>query len=552
MLTHLHINNFTLVDSLDIELHEGLTTLTGETGAGKSILLDALALTLGDRTDSDKVRAGKDRADIHASFDLSNLKHAQKWLKENDLGSESECILRRVITKEGRSRAYINGQTVPLNQLRTLGEMLIDIHSQHEHQSLLKTNTHRRILDEYAGLENLAKQVKQLHREWSAVTDKLLHAQNRNEESDARYQLLSYQVDELNQMELEENELEQLEAEQRILANAGSAIQNCQHALTICNDEESGILEQLHKALHLINDIPEPSENLKNVESLLNSALISIEEAESDLSHHINNFEADPERLGTVEQRLSDIYNVARKHKVAPEELVSLHTSLSEELDSLQTSDELIESLEAEQKALQNQYQEKADSLTQKRSRAAKKLAKQVNSNLAQLAMAHASLAIELIHSDTPTLYGNESVEFRISTQPGQPAKPLHKIASGGELSRVSLAIQVVAAQNSATPTLVFDEVDVGIGGTVGDVVGKMLRELGASGQVLCVTHLAQVASKAHTHLRVEKTLTKSSASSSLHQLDKEEKVEEIARMMGGMVDSIQSLAHAREILNAA
>lgn len=559
MLTHLHITNFTLVESLDIEMHRGLTALTGETGAGKSILLDALALALGDRADADKVRTGADKAEIHASFDISSLPHAQKWLKSHDLGPECDendevdCILRRIVTKEGRSRAYINGQTVTLSQLRGLGEMLIDIHNQHEHQSLLKTATHQRLLDEFAGAQPLAKTVKSHFKTWQQLQDRLQQAQHQSDETDARFQLLSYQVNELDQLGLERGELAALEKEQQQLASGEQSIQNCQHIVDLCSADEGGIITQLNRSLQLLSDIPGETETLTNVAALLNSALISMDEAQSDLHHHIDSFEADPQRLHEVEQRLSEVYTIARKHKIAPEELVQHHEQLTSELALLAPSDALLENLERELEQACEIYRANADKLAAKREKAAKKLAKEVNAQFKQLAMAHATLEIALNRqTDSPSKNGHEQIEFLISTQPDQPAKPLHKVASGGELSRVSLAIQVITAQTSTIPTLVFDEVDVGIGGTTGDVVGKMLRELGARGQVFCVTHLAQVASKAHTHLRVEKTISKTKASSTLTELTGEARVEEIARMMGGTIDSKRSLEHAREIIKAA
>ena len=551
MLSHLHISNFTLVDSLDIELNQGLTALTGETGAGKSILLGALALTLGDRADADKVRAGADRADIHASFDISNLPYARKWLKEHDLGEEQECILRRVVTKEGRSRAYINGKTVPLNQLRHLGEILIDIHSQHEHQSLLKPSTHRRLLDDFAGTQSLSKRVKECFFHWKKINDELTNVQEISSESDARFQLLSYQVTELDQLDLEETELEALEKEQKELSNSELATNNCEQAIDLCSNESTGIGAQLHHAVTLLNQLKSDNPTILNAESLLNTAIISIDEAKNDLSHFVDNFNADPQRLFEVENRLSDIYSIARKHKIPTEELFTFHHQLKEELSTLSSSDEKIAELEQAAKEAEQKYQKEAENLSSKRRRAAKKLSKAVNDKLTLLAMGHAVFTVEVTSDNHhPTANGNDTTEFLISTQPDQPPKPLQKVASGGELSRISLAIQVITAQTSTIPTLVFDEVDVGIGGTTGDVVGKMLRELGSDGQVFCVTHLPQVASKAHCHLKVEKTINKKQANSELVKLEGEAKVEEIARMMGGTIDSEQSLAHAREILD--
>ncbi|VUD41153.1 DNA repair protein RecN [Thalassocella blandensis] len=555
MLIHLQINDFTLVDHLDIELEQGLTTITGETGAGKSIMLDALGLALGDRGDPDKIRTGCDKTEIQASFDISELPHVQLWLQKHDLNPEdeelqSECILRRIVTKEGRSRSYINGRTVPLQQLRSLGDLLIDIHNQHEHQSLLKLSTHRRLLDEFAGQQELAHKVKTAHTQWSAEKEKLDALRNLGDELNARFQLLSYQVGELEQLDLKPDELELLESEQRMLSNADAIHSNCQQLIAVCDTDEEGLKDRIQQAMRVLGNIDEMPPQLNEVSNLLQSALINIEEAQRDVERYLDGSEQDPARLGEIEERLSAIYDIARKHRTTPENLVTLHNELAEELSQLQSGDEQIEQLEKALEQSFSAYQQLALQLSEKRTKSAKTLSNKVNKHLSELAMAHANLTVDLCSLDAPSKHGNEKVEFLISTAPGQPAKALNKVASGGELSRVSLAIQVVTAATSKIPTLVFDEVDVGVGGTTGDVVGRMLRELGEKGQVFCVTHLAQVASKAHHHFQVEKTVSKKhGASSSLLILEGEDKIMEIARMMGGAIDSVQSIAHAKEML---
>ncbi len=556
MLTHLHIKNFTLVDQLDIELHEGLTTITGETGAGKSMILDALGVTLGERTDASKVKAGAERAEIHASFDISKLDFVQKWLQDNDLRPDDaidECILRRVITAEGRSRAYINGQTVTLQQLKALGENLIDIHNQHEHQSLLSPNTHRRLLDDFAGVQTLAHSVKTTYLEWQSIADKLEHVQTEGAEMNARFQLLSYQVDELEQLDLQAGELEQLEREQRLLGNVEKTQENCQNVIDICGNDGVGLRDRINQAIRLIQELPEKPQSLVEVEQLLENAGINISEAQSDLEHFADNCEHNPARLVEVDARLNSIYEIARKHHVSPENLVEQHQKLAAELTTLVSGDEMTESLTEALEEKHTNYKKLANKLSTQRGKAAKKLSSAVNQKLNQLAMERANLDIQLTPGNgTPTRHGNERVEFLISTNPGLPAQALQRVASGGELSRISLAIQVVTAATSTIPTLVFDEVDVGIGGTTGDVVGLMLSELGTKGQIFCVTHLAQVASKAHHHLRAEKQVTKKGASSTLTTVEGEEKVIEIARMMGGLIDSKQSLDHAKQMLETA
>ena len=554
MLANLHINNFTLVDNLDIEFHAGFTALTGETGAGKSILLDALAMVLGARSDADKVRAGKDKAEIAAEFDLSNTPEAKSWLERNDLHSDDECILRRVVTKEGRSRAYINGKSATLGQIRELGEILVNIHGQHEHQSLLKASNHSRILDNFSNSQTLVKEVKEKFKNWRKIKEQLDDVKTLGDENDARFQLLSYQVNELNQLDLQEGELAQLEQEQRALSTVEQSLFNVQQTLTLINSEESGVHEQLSSGIQLISDIQGNSAALDNAFTLLQSAMISLEESRSDLDYFLSTSETDPEKLGEIELRLNQIYQVAAKHKVKPQEIPRLHQKLAEELSNLAPNDQTIAELTLSLKKASDDYFAVAKKLSSKRKSAATKLTKLVNKKLSQLALSHAKFEVSLAPEapEAPSKTGLECIEFLIATQPGQMAKPIIKIASGGELSRISLAIQVVIGETSATPTLVFDEVDAGIGGTTGDVVGKMLQEIGEQNQVFCVTHLAQVASKSDSHFLVEKTLSRSGAASSLKALTANERISEIARMMGGAIDSKQSLAHAREMLEAA
>lgn len=553
MLTHLNIQNFTLVDRLDLDIKPGMTVITGETGAGKSIVLDALALTLGDRAEADRVRTGASRADITATFDTSAIPSAQEWLLNMDLqqpDNPQECLLRRLINNEGKSKSYINGQPVTLQQLRILGEMLIDIHSQHEHQSLLIKDTHRRLIDEFAGQTDLAKQVRLAFREWQSRLEHFIHLRDNAADVNARFQLLSYQFNELEQLGLQPGEQAKLEAEQRSLANAEEILHGSQQLAAFCGDDEQGLSVNLHRALHILRNLPEKSAALQTAEELLTSAQIQVEEAQHEIDRHIDSFNLDPARLTVVEDRLSAIYDLARKHRIQPEELPAFIEKLSAELEQLQGGDGKLDQLAQQVAQAEKAYRQLAEQLSAKRSKAGTSLAKQVNEQLKLLAMTNANLSVSLLPlTDKPGPNGLEDVEFLISTNPGQAPRPLAKIASGGELSRISLAIQVITAKTSATPTLVFDEVDVGIGGATGDVVGQLLRQLGERGQVICVTHLAQVASKGHQHLQVVKTASKKSAESTLVELSGESKVEEIARMLGGLKITDQSLAHAREML---
>lgn len=552
MLTHLSVSNFTLVETLELEIAPGMTAITGETGAGKSILLDALGLALGDRADPDRVRTGAERADIHASFDISTIPAAHEWLVEHDLKIDDECLLRRTVTSEGRSRAYINGHPATLQQLKGLGERLLDIHSQHAHQSLLKKDNHRRLLDEFGQLQELALQVGQAHNQWLQLQQQFTLLRDNSEEMSARFQLLSYQVEELDMLDLSEGEITELESEQKRLANADTILRNSQQLAELCTDEQYGLLEAFNKALHLLSEMPEKTGHLLETEQLLMSAQIQAQEAQRELDSHIDGFELDPERLQTVEERLSSCYEIARKHRVQPEELLELHQTLSEELQQLSGGDAKLEELEQQVNDALASYHQLAAKLSKQRHKAAKQLSREINEQLQALAMKNALLEVAC-NTDTErtSSHGLDDIEFLISTNPGQPPRPLAKVASGGELSRVSLAIQVITARSSTIPTLVFDEVDVGIGGATGDVVGQLLRQLGDQGQVICVTHLAQVASKAHQHLQVSKASNKKSTQSTLVPLVGDSRIEEIARMMGGTKITEQSLAHAREMAEA-
>ena len=553
MLQQLTINNYAIVDSLEIELETGMTVITGETGAGKSIMLDALGLALGDRADRDVIRGGAERADITACFTLSRKADVNDWLQANDFDSEEDqCFLRRVISRDGRSRAYINGQPTTLNNLRDLGEMLIDIHSQHEHQSLLKTATHQRLLDDYCGLQKQAQEVRSLAGKWRRLNDELAQIRSRAEESNAQYQLLSYQVKELEELALEAGELEALEEEHKKLSHGEESAVVNQQVLDLCAENDEFNLEQaLNKAIALLQDIPYASKQTEEAGSLLNTALIQVEEASIALKHAIDQFEVDPQRLEEIDQRLGLIHKLARKHHVPANELPELFLKLSEDLSGLSEADVQIELMEEELARLLKQYAETASSLSQAREKGAKKLAKEINSQLGKLGMESASLSVALTRfsDNTPRTGGLEGIEFLVSTNPGQPPRPLAKIASGGELSRISLAIQVVTAQTSSIPTLVFDEVDVGIGGGVAKSVGELLKKLGEKGQVLCVTHQPQVASQGHQHLYVSKSSGKDSTATQLHKLSQKERIEEVARMLGGENVSEKSRAHAKELL---
>jgi len=553
MLQHLTIQNYTIVESLDIELAGGMSVITGETGAGKSIMLDALGLCLGDRADPKTVREGASKADITASFDIATITEAQQWLQSRDLDMDGNCMLRRVITQEGRSRAYINGQPATLQDVKSLGECLIDIHSQHAHQSLLRRETQRKLLDNYAGNSSTVDKVASLANQWQLAQDELEQLQGAQGEQGSRQQLLAYQVDELEQLSLGKNELKELEAEQKQLANAENILASGQQALDLC-EADGGAIDSLQKALQLLSDDNSTSKTTASARELLDSARIQVDEARTELKAHLDQVNIDPEKLNGVEIRLNEIYDIARKHKIMPEQLLVLFEQLNEELQRLKGSESRVLDLQASLEKLQNDYKVEADKLSKQRTKAAKTLSKKVESQLQALAMEQCRIKVELRHREDqkPHNHGQEDIEFLISTNPGQEPQALSKIASGGELSRISLAIEVITAQTSTTPSMVFDEVDVGIGGAVAEVVGKLLRTLSDGSQILCVTHLAQVAAQGHQHIRVEKTTDKKATFTRLAHLDDQQKVEEIARMLGGIKVTKQTRSHAEEMLGTA
>lgn len=551
MLTQLTVSNYAIAERVELQFNRGMTALTGETGAGKSIVLDALSLATGGRGDAGAVRHGARRADITASFDISAIPEARQWLESQDLDDGNDCILRRVISRDGRSRAYINGQPCPLNQLRELGATLLDIHSQHQHQSLLHKDTHRRLLDEFSGAEDLAIKTRLAWKQWQQAQERLDKRRQSADETEARLQLLRYQVEELDRLALEAGEQEQLEQEQVQLSHAETVRQHSHQAALLCSEDDNSASDLLRQALGQLEQLPVEVPALADTLQMLTEAQIQLSEAGSNLRRFVEDYEADPERLLEVEERLSAIYQLARKHRVQPEELPELHQRLSEELAELDDSEGSLGQLEADAANYLNSYHNIAGKLSEARHAGAAVLDERVAAELAHLGMPTVQFVTQLEqNSETPLPHGHEDIEFLVSANPGQPARSLAKVASGGELSRISLAIQVVVAQTSTTPTLVFDEVDVGIGGGTAEVVGRLLRTLGESGQIICVTHLPQVAAQSHQHLFVSKFTEQDATFSRIELLNDQGRISEVARMLGGVDMTEQTLAHAREMYN--
>ncbi|MDP0561162.1 MAG: DNA repair protein RecN [Candidatus Endonucleobacter sp. (ex Gigantidas childressi)] len=552
MLNQLSISDYAIVDQLDLIISEGMTVITGETGAGKSIILDALGLAIGDRADSQCVKLGAERAEIRACFDLNNCSSARKWLDNHDLASGNECILRRIITKDGRSRSYINGTPSLLSDLKTIGELLIDIHGQHEHQSLLKKSNHQRLLDDFAGVSTLAATVTHLAIEHDKIQKELHSLLSLQQEREDRLQLLSYQLKELVQLGLTENETHELEQDYRKLTNATETLTTCHRVNIICSENESGnVLQQLSLCINSLSELSLDHQAITQSIDMLSSAQIQVEEAIGEINHFVDYFDADPQRIQVVEERLSAIYDLARKHRIQPDQLIEKQQTLADELEKIQCHDELSNELSTKLDKLFEDYHAQAKKLSEKRQKSALKLEKIISSRMRLLGMSKGlfRVALHQVINKDPSTTGLDDIEFLVTTNPGQPLRQLVKVASGGELSRISLAIQVATSQTSHALTLVFDEVDVGIGGGTAEIVGNMLRELGEKGQVLCVTHQPQVASRGHHHVHVDKKVTSSQSSTSITLLAGDYRIKEVARMLGGVEITSSTLAHAREML---
>jgi DNA repair protein RecN (Recombination protein N) len=550
MLTHISISNYTIVSALEMEFQKGMTVITGETGAGKSIMLDALGLCLGDRADPKAVRPQCERAEINASFDIAHIPAAQDWLKSRDLLQGNECLMRRVVTAEGRSRAYINGSASTLQDCGEFGALVIDIHSQHAHQSLLRKEVQRQLLDAFAGHQKLASQLEQTASDWLRTQRELTLLTSAQDEHNARAQLLAYQVEELDQLAVQDGELPELEDEQKALSNAEHILRSAHQALELCEDQEGGT----RQALQFLQDDAHVNTSVSTARDLLDSAAIQLTEAKGEIQSYIDRVEIDPSRLEEVDQRLAAFFDIARKHKIKAHDIGERHASLAEELKGLASGGERLEQLATTMAELAIRYTKDAKKLGKQRTTAAKKLMKQVSEQLAGLAMSQCLFDIALTprESNNPHPQGGEDIEFLISTNPGAPPQALGKIASGGELSRISLAIQVVTASAGTQSSLVFDEVDVGIGGAVAESVGGLLRALAEQAQVLCVTHLPQVAAQGHQHLLVSKTSDAESAQTKMEQLSSDDTVGEIARMLGGKTITEQVMAHAQEMVESS
>jgi DNA repair protein RecN (Recombination protein N) len=553
MLSRIAVRDLVIVPSLDLDLGPGLTALTGETGAGKSILIEALGLALGDKADSGLIRDGADRAEVTVAFDLDPESPARAWLDARDLALDGDCILRRVLVREGRSRAYINGSPVPLALLRELGERLVDIHGQHAHQALLAPAAQRRLLDAYAGLGPTVQAVGEVHRAWREAQGTLDALRAAAAERASRLDYLAFQIAELDSIACEPDQLREMEAEQARLAHAGRLLQDSTQVLAMLGEDEPSVQHALDQAVQTLTELTRLDPGLLDVRELLEGTAIQLDEALRALRHYQDRVELDPDRLHEVDTRLGRLYDAARKHRVHPAELGSLLAGLQDEAAQLENADARLLELQRDAQALETAYLDLARELSAARSRAAAELGATVTAGMQQLGMRGGVFEVACeADTERPGAHGLDRVMFRVAANPGQAVAALADVASGGELSRISLAIQVATARCGSVPCLVFDEVDVGIGGAVAEIVGKLLRRLGKERQVLCVTHLPQVAAQAHHQLRVQKFSDGQSTETRIEALDDDTRIDEIARMLGGIAVTEQALLHAREMIGRA
>jgi len=552
MLNRLQIRDFAIIEAVELELRPGLTVLTGETGAGKSILVDALQLLAGGRGGPEMIRHGAERAEIAATFDLAKAPPGlTRWLEEQSVDGSEELVVRRVLSTDGRSRAYLNGQSVPVQLLREAGSILIDIHGQHEFQSLTRAAAQRELLDTYGRLGPLADQVGIAHRVWREMLERTLELESRARDREAKLELLKYQVGELQALSLEEGEVTRLSEERARLMNRGRLAEAAQTALAaLYQAEEGNAHASVSRGLQSLRAVSAIDPKLAPVVALAEEAAVQIREAARELERYGESLDLDTQRQYEVERRLAAIEELARKNRVTPLELLPRSAQLAEELVGLERAEVDLAVLRKELSTALERYRDQARELSAKRTAAATVLAKAITAHMQTLGMSGGRLEVDVAQSRStePAQHGLDDIELRVSTNPGQPPRALAKVASGGELSRLSLAVQV-ASSAQETRCMVFDEVDSGIGGAVAEIVGRELRALGERGQVLCVTHLPQVASQGHQHLRVTKLTDGKTTRTSLTVLSDQDRIEELARMLGGVDVTAKAREHAREML---
>ncbi|WP_296047019.1 DNA repair protein RecN [uncultured Alteromonas sp.] len=558
MLSHLSVKNFAVVKEINIAFESGMTAVTGETGAGKSIAIDALSLCLGERADASAVRKGADKAEIIAYFSLLDAPLARAWLDENDVVLDDDpntCFIRRLISKEGRSKAFINGVPVALQQLKQLGQYLLAIHGQNTHLQLLKDDVQRKLLDDFAEHGPLLNATAASYKQWQQLAKELSALEQAAQQRADREQLLSYQVAELDEFALAEEEFSELEAEHKRLSNGQTLLEEAQKSFYhLYEADEFNALSAIQTSIDKLSHLEDHDPALSPIVALLNEAAIQVEESANELRSYCDQLEIDPMRLQQVEKRFAQALELARKHQVMPESLYQHHQQLSEELAGLSADTERLSALQEELDSSHAAYLTASEKLSQSRSSAAEKLAAMVQTQVRTLNMPHAEFCIDVTHcaQSRPTALGMDTVVIKVSTNPGQAHDRLDKVVSGGELSRIGLALQVISRDTSLTPTMIFDEVDTGISGPTASIVGQLLRRLGKENQVMCVTHLPQVAAQAHNQLFVTKTTENSETQTHILALTEQARIDELARLLAGDKITPNALANAKELLDNA
>ena len=551
MLRSLQIRNFAIIDEIDITFKDDMTVLTGETGAGKSILIDALSLVLGERGSSNLIRNKEKRAEFTAEFEITNNNNALNWLVEKSLENENECILRRTISPDGKSRSFINGNTVNLQSLKSLGELLVDIHGQHFHQSLCKKNVQRDLLDHFGGLSDTKNKIKRIFNEWRTLSDQLTEMIENDKNKADRIDLLSFQSKELNELALSSGEYDSLNSEFKKITNI-EKINRGINSLIDClqSNEITNVGQMLSDSIKNIDTLATFDDSLEETKNLLSEAEINVSEAIGNLSRYGESIDYDNQKSREIEERINSIISLSRKHRADPDELVDIKIQIEKELDALKHSQTSIEEIQKNMNDLRKEYDGLSIKLTRMRVESAKKLSRLVADSMNELGMTGGIFKVEIIPSKNISQHGNDDITFQISANPGQKPQPISNVASGGELSRMSLAIQVITSNGTNIPTMIFDEVDSGIGGAIAEVVGKKLKDLSQNKQVLCVTHLAQVASKGSSHIRINKLTDNKKTKIYASKLNSDERVEEIARMIGGIELTEKTREYAKEMLS--
>jgi len=556
VLRHLHIRNLAVIEELEIGFKPGMTVFTGETGAGKSIIVDALGLVLGDRADNSVIRAAADSAEITAIFSVAqDDQDTSARLEAQGIAPEQEeLILRRVINRDGRSRAWANGSPIPIQVLRELGEGMVDIHGQHEHQSLLRRDMQRILLDAYGWYSEVLTRVREHQAEWSAADRELKRFTGNDQDREARLSLLKFQVEELEALNVSTAELETLAAEHTRLAHASRLLETCRQTWGRLTEDEQALLSDLNRNIHELQGLVQFDHSLTKIVELLEGAAIEVKEAGVELRHYLDTLDPDPVHMQVVEDRLAAIHDMARKHKTRPEELPEHLQALQKEYRSYEASGQRVAELERSRDRALKEYTQAADELHTWRVKTAQKLAREIEQKLKDLGMPAARFTVDVqkIEKETPLQEGMDQIEFLVAINPGQDLQPLSKVASGGELSRISLAIQVIGSKDKGLPTLIFDEVDAGVGGAIAEIVGNLLHSLAEKHQIFCVTHLPQVAALGDQHLQVNKATAETTTMTGVKVLNREQRIEEIARMLGGVKITGTTRAHAREMMKAS